>query len=99
MVKPRATSRAAKYKAKAAIDTFFMRAGDVLQGRDHLCRTQLSFGLSDFAAVNVVLTLVWLGIALCIYREHRRRSLLKPSRTKLGPGVFILRQVIQKHPV
>jgi ATP:ADP antiporter, AAA family len=68
------TSRVAKYKAKAAIDTFFMRGGDVLQAGITYLGTQLSFSLSDFAAVNVVLTLVWLGIAFCIYREHRRRT-------------------------
>jgi AAA family ATP:ADP antiporter len=68
------TSREAKYKAKAAIDTFFMRAGDVLQAGITYVGTQLSFGLSAFAGVNIVLTLAWLGIALGIYREHERRT-------------------------
>jgi hypothetical protein len=32
----------------------------------------LAFTISQFAAVNVVLVLIWLGIAVAIVREHRK---------------------------
>ena len=69
------TSREAKYKAKAAIDTFFMRLGDVTQAGIVRVGTQLGAGVGAFAWLNVVLTVGWLVIAGQIAREHRRRTL------------------------
>jgi len=66
------TSRAEKYKAKAAIDTFFMRMGDVLQAGIVKVGGELSVGFAGFAWLNVGLTLVWLWIASLLGREHRR---------------------------
>ena len=66
------TSREAKYKAKAAIDTFFARFGDVLQSGVIKLGTDLGVGISGFAWFNVALTGVWLWIAVRLYREHRR---------------------------
>jgi AAA family ATP:ADP antiporter len=66
------TSRAAKYKAKAAIDTFFVRAGDTLSAV--LVGVGIhSLGLSarGFAIVNLVLIGVWVAIAIGIARRHR----------------------------
>ncbi|MFN0103252.1 MAG: NTP/NDP exchange transporter [Bryobacteraceae bacterium] len=66
------TSRAEKYKAKAAVDTFFMRFGDVLQAGIVKAGGELSVGLAGFAWFNVAMTLVWLWIASLLSREHRR---------------------------
>jgi AAA family ATP:ADP antiporter len=66
------TSREAKYKAKAAIDTFFMRAGDVLQAGVVALGASLQFAFSSFAWLNVLFTLAWLGVAAGLAREHRR---------------------------
>lgn len=66
------TSREAKYKAKAAIDTFFMRFGDVLQAGIVKMGAELSFSLPAFAWLNVALTILWLGIASRLSAEHRR---------------------------
>ena len=66
------TSREAKYKAKAAIDTFFTRFGDVIQAGLVKGGSELSAGLTGFAWLNVGLTLVWLWIASQLHREHRR---------------------------
>jgi AAA family ATP:ADP antiporter len=63
------TSREAKYKAKAAIDSFFWRTGDMISGAIVFTGTQLALSPSSFAAVNVVLVLVWFGIALAIVRH------------------------------
>lgn len=66
------TSREAKYKAKAAIDTFFMRFGDVLQAGIVKVGAELSFSIPAFAWLNVALTVLWLGIASRLSAEHRR---------------------------
>jgi AAA family ATP:ADP antiporter len=66
------TSREAKYKAKAAIDSFFWRLGDMLQAGVVFVGTQLSFGVRQFATFNVVMTFVWLGLVWMIAREHKR---------------------------
>jgi len=66
------TSRAEKYKAKAAIDTFFMRFGDVLQAGIVKAGTELSVGFAGFAWFNVAMTVGWLWIASRLGREHRR---------------------------
>jgi len=66
------TSREVKYKAKAAIDTFFARSGDALQAAVVFIGTQLSFGLSVFAIVNVLFVGIWLAVVTGIAREHKQ---------------------------
>ena len=66
------TSREAKYKAKAAIDSFFWRMGDMLQAGVVFVGTQLAFGVREFATFNVVMTIVWLGLVGTIAREHKQ---------------------------
>ncbi len=68
------TSREAKYKAKAAIDTFFVRSGDVVQAGIVFVGSSLQIGLKGFATINVILTLAWLGVAWAIAREYGRRT-------------------------
>jgi AAA family ATP:ADP antiporter len=68
------TSREAKYKAKAAIETFFWRAGDVLQAGIVYAGTQYALSVRDFTLVNLALVAVWLVTAWLIFREHRRLS-------------------------
>src|SRR5262245_21540283 len=53
------TSREEKYKAKQAIDTFFVRSGDVLSAAAVFAGTAiLHLTVPQFAAINIVLTLV-----------------------------------------
>jgi AAA family ATP:ADP antiporter len=66
------TSREVKYKAKAAIDSFFWRLGDMLQAGVVFVGTQLAFGVREFATFNVAMTFVWLGLVWTIAREHKR---------------------------
>jgi AAA family ATP:ADP antiporter len=68
------TSREAKYKAKAAIDTFFTRFGDVMQAVVVFALTAVGVGAAGFAWLNVALTVAWLAVAGQIAREHRRRT-------------------------
>ncbi len=67
------TSRAEKYKGKQAVDTFFVRTGDLLQaGLVYAGTHWLALQVAGFALANVVLTLLWLGVALLILRENRK---------------------------
>jgi AAA family ATP:ADP antiporter len=66
------TSREAKYKAKAAIDTFFMRTGDVIQGGIVRLGAQFHLTMTGFAWINAGLTLIWLYSVSRLSREHRR---------------------------
>jgi AAA family ATP:ADP antiporter len=69
------TSRDEKYKAKQAIDSFFWRAGDVLSaGLVFLGITVAGLGTTGFARANLVLTSVWLFLALAVGREYARKS-------------------------
>jgi AAA family ATP:ADP antiporter len=69
------TSREQKYKAKQAIDSFFVRAGDVLSAAlVFVGAGLLGLGVIGFARVNLVLAAVWVMIALAIGREYARRS-------------------------
>jgi AAA family ATP:ADP antiporter len=69
------TARAMKYKAKAAIDTFVVRAGDTLSA------LLVWFGVHvldvqgrGLAWVNVALVAVWIAIALRLARRHAELS-------------------------
>jgi AAA family ATP:ADP antiporter len=63
------TSREEKYKAKQAIDTFFVRGGDVLSAAVVYGGTRmLHLTVEQFALANIGLTLVWLGLAMRILR-------------------------------
>ena len=67
------TSREVKYNAKQAIDAFFVRFGDLLQAVVVFMGVNvLALTTRGFAAVNLVLVLVWLALALGIAREHRK---------------------------
>jgi AAA family ATP:ADP antiporter len=68
------TSREAKYKAKAAIDTFFTRGGDVLSAGFVGLGQLVGAAVPVFAGLNVGLTAVWLVIAGQIAKEHRRKT-------------------------
>jgi len=69
------TSREAKYKAKAVIDTFCTRLGDFAQAGIVLGGTALGAGVPFFAWLNAGLTIVWLAVAGQIAKEHRKRTL------------------------
>jgi AAA family ATP:ADP antiporter len=68
------TTREAKYKAKAAIDTFFTRTGDVLSAGAVYVGQVVGLTTVAFAGINVVLTIAWLGVASRIAKEHRKRT-------------------------
>jgi AAA family ATP:ADP antiporter len=67
------TTRDEKYKAKQAIDTFFVRTGDLVQAALVFAGTTwLGLGARGFAAANLVLIAAWLGVAGLLLREYGR---------------------------
>jgi len=72
------TSREEKYKAKAVIDTFFVRAGDFLTGLFvFLGTTYLAFNPERFAKLNIFIILIWLVLCYLIVKQHRKISAQK----------------------
>ena len=65
------TTREEKYKAKAAIDTFFVRIGDLLSTALVLLSVQFSLALQTLSVVNVSLTALWLLIVVGIGGRYR----------------------------
>ncbi|MGH7818546.1 MAG: NTP/NDP exchange transporter [Candidatus Binatia bacterium] len=64
-----------KFKAKAAIDTLFVRFGDGLAAATAFAGTKvLSLSLPTLFAVNAAIVIVWLVLGLVVVREHRRWS-------------------------
>jgi AAA family ATP:ADP antiporter len=76
------TSAEAKYKAKAAIDTFFFRMGDVVAslGIVFLFVEVLGLGVRSFAVMNVILGGVWLVLAYRTGKLHDQLLADHPDR-------------------
>ncbi|HTN49912.1 MAG TPA: MFS transporter [Burkholderiaceae bacterium] len=76
------TSREEKYKAKQVIDSFVVRAGDVLAAATvYLGTTLFALSVSQFACINAALVLVWLVLALLTGREFQRRTAARQGAT------------------
>ncbi len=69
------TKREEKYKAKAAIDTFFVRGGDTLSAAAVLVGTELlGLRIERYALINVVVVAVLLAICLRIITAYKKRK-------------------------
>jgi AAA family ATP:ADP antiporter len=70
------TSRETKFKAKQAIDSFCVRAGDVLQAGVVYTGELTALTVSGFATVNVVFACGWLAVAFglrsCLHAQARQ---------------------------
>jgi ATP:ADP antiporter, AAA family len=75
------TSREAKYKAKAVIDTFLMRAGDVLSAGLVWVGHRLLLTPQQLALFNVGLIVAWIGVAVALGRRHAALSISGPARS------------------
>ena len=67
-------SRDAKYKAKAVIDTFLVRAGDVCAAASIWVGTHVGVKTYGFAALNVLLTAIWVFFAWQVRALHLAKS-------------------------
>ena len=66
------TSRDAKYKAKAAIDTFLVRFGDLLSTGLVALGAHLGLTILGFAVANVVFAAFWVLVIVGLARLHRQ---------------------------
>jgi AAA family ATP:ADP antiporter len=67
--------RDAKYEGKTAIDSFFWRFGDLIQaGVVYAGLNWLGWGVPQFAVLNLLLALVWIGLAFAIGREFAAKA-------------------------
>jgi AAA family ATP:ADP antiporter len=80
------TSRVEKYVGKTAVDTVAVRAGAVMSAAVVWFGTRAGLSLAGFAAINVGLSVVWIGVVIAIGREHGRRSREDPKRLAAEPG-------------
>jgi AAA family ATP:ADP antiporter len=67
-------TREEKYSAKQAIDSFFFRMGDVLSAVLVFAGTHVGLTAAGFAQINVVLAVVFLGLALLVGRAYTQRK-------------------------
>lgn len=69
------TTREMKYIAKQAVDTFFVRLGDVSHGLLVLVAVaQLGMGVRFIAIANIVLVVGWIFVALKINQEREKSA-------------------------
>ena len=68
------TSREAKYNAKQAVDSFFVRMGDVLQAALVFIGERLAFAVPAFAAVVIGMVGAWLGVVALLNRQLRVKA-------------------------
>jgi AAA family ATP:ADP antiporter len=69
-------AREEKYKAKQAIDTFFVRAGDVLAaGVVYGGTTWAGAGITSFGVACLVLILLWTTVTWAVLRRYRSLSI------------------------
>jgi AAA family ATP:ADP antiporter len=67
------TTREMKYKAKAAIDTLFVRFGDGLAALTvFVAINLLKLPVRVMFVLNIALVLVWIVLGISIVRQHRR---------------------------
>lgn len=80
------TSRESKYKAKAAIDTFFVRIGDVIAGIGlvYLLTKVMELDVTAFAVINVALAVVWFVLILRVGKLHDERTAERAARAAAG---------------
>jgi AAA family ATP:ADP antiporter len=67
--------RADRYKAKAFIDTFVYRAGDVVGAQTEGLLGRLGMGLAALASVAVPLAMVWMALGMWLGYAQRARAL------------------------
>ena len=68
--------RDSKYDGKTAIDTFFLRFGDLIQALAlYVGLNHLHWEASQFALLNLVLALAWIALAVAIGRGFGQKAL------------------------
>lgn len=81
------TSREEKYKAKQAADTFIVRVGDLLSAAlVYVGTALLGLAPAGFAFANVVVCVIWLGVAVMLLRQYRKLAAQQAAPVTAGRG-------------
>lgn len=72
-------NRVEKYVGKTATDTVAVRIGAIMSTLMVFVGARLGWSTTTFIAINVVLAVVWLGFAMMVGHEHRKRSAELPE--------------------
>jgi ATP:ADP antiporter, AAA family len=75
-------TRSEKYKAKAVIDTFVYRTGDVIGAQTDGLLARLGLGLSALAGVAVPLAMVWAALGFWLGAQQRKAAASEPLEAK-----------------
>lgn len=81
--------RAAKYKAKAVVDSFLYRSGDVCAAGAIFIGAHLGVKARGFAAFNVVLCCIWLLVVWQVRAMNRARSVAQSGTEPLPIGAAV----------
>jgi AAA family ATP:ADP antiporter len=77
---------AQQFQGKTAIDAFFWRLGDVLQAGIVFAGLHwFAFESRDFALLNIALSAAWLGVAIALGRQFRRRAAAELEGSRSAP--------------
>jgi AAA family ATP:ADP antiporter len=68
------TSREAKYKVKAIVDTFAVRLGDVLSAALVWTGSRLAFSTFSFIVADMVLIAGWLAVVVALARTRHKKE-------------------------
>lgn len=79
------TSRIEKYVGKTAVDTLFVRLGDVLSAVVVWVGSRVALTTPMFATLNLALIVIWFLTIYALGKEHRRRSAEAESRLRVEP--------------
>jgi AAA family ATP:ADP antiporter len=84
------TSRDAKYKAKAAIDTLFVRLGDLASTGVVFVGAQIGLSLTGYALINLVVSGLWVWLAVKLRRLTALAKRASPtSPPAIGPAQVV----------
>jgi AAA family ATP:ADP antiporter len=73
------TSRGAKYKAKSIIDTFVVRAGDLLSAAVTAIGAAVHLATVHFIMINAVLAACWVVVVVFLSRQYDKHREAEPS--------------------
>ena len=75
-----------KYKAKAFIDTFVYRGGDVVGAQVEGALGRIGLALGGLVGVVVPLALAWAALGIWLGRAQHRRAAEKDTEVVMGSG-------------
>jgi AAA family ATP:ADP antiporter len=79
------TTREEKYKGKQTVDTFIVRLGDMLSaGVVFVGITYLQLSTTGFAIANIIVAILWIGIAFMLLREYKKISKTEAPKAEVA---------------